>query len=364
MDTLLHILTGTERGGCETDSICLLKKMPANHHHLLVLGVPGEMDGEFRVAGATMEYHNVLRERSHRIIAIVEQSVAETRPRGIVIWHGMVALPEILRALRDFSGEILVHGGNPAHTMPRWVDWWYFLREKALGRRANATYICCSRYVADSFSESLYLRRFPRLAVFNGVQDLTTNPHAPREIAPGDSFTIGMVARLDTIKDHPTLLRAFAILLGDLPNARLELAGDGESRNSLKSLAAELGIRNEVRFLGMVSNVYKTMSHWDAFVYATTDREGLGNALAEAMMLGLPCVVTEAGPMLEMAGTPPSVYLVPQADPAELAIAIRKMITELALRRIYSDAAKARSSSQFTGESFARGYGTCLGMVE
>ena len=57
-----------------------------------------------------------------------------------------------------------------------------------------------------------------------------------------------------------------------------------------------------VRFLGEVGDVYGQMARWDLFAYATTANEGLGNAVAEAMMFGLPCVVTDVGPMREFAG--------------------------------------------------------------
>jgi glycosyltransferase involved in cell wall biosynthesis len=165
-----------------------------------------------------------------------------------------------------------------------------------------------------------------------------------------------MTARLDGIKDHPNLLRAFSILLETQPLATLELLGDGELRAELETLAVNLGIRERVKFRGMVTDVYAEMAHWDLFAYSTTDREGLGNALIEAMMLGLPCVVTEAGPMRELVGDPPAVLLTAPDDPAAFASAIRNLIRSLPSRTALARAAKMRALSEYGCEKFARRY--------
>jgi glycosyltransferase involved in cell wall biosynthesis len=353
---LLHILLGTERGGCETNAMCFVTETPDLAHQLLVLGKLGPMSADFAASCASVHHAEVLRSGSGRIVRAVEEAVRHGEPSGVIVWHGMVCLPEILHALRDFKGRILVHGGNPAHSMPWWVDWRYLLREKWLGRRADATYVCCSRHVADSFLHSRYLRRFPRAVVPNGVKEPTVPPQVPREIAPGDPAVIGMVARLDSIKDHPTLLRAFTLLQREWPTLTLELAGDGDRRSELETLARELGIGDHVRFLGSIDDVFAAMARWDLFVYATTEREGLGNALAEAMRLGMPCVVTNVGPMREVAGDPATVQLVQDANPAMLAGAIKQLLSSADQRRSLGSMASTRASSEFSGGTFARRY--------
>ncbi len=128
-------------------------------------------------------------------------------------------------------------------------------------------------------------------------------PHEPRTYDPSVPFVIGMTARLSRIKDHATLLRAFALVAKQFPNVRLELAGDGTLRPSLESLCQELQVGDRTTFLGDIRDVYGAMSGWDLFAYATTEREGLGNAVSEAMAFGLPCIVTDVGPMKEFAVT-------------------------------------------------------------
>ncbi len=140
-------------------------------------------------------------------------------------------------------------------------------------------------------------------------------------------------------------------MLKEWPAARLELAGDGDRREELEQLAGDLGIARAVRFLGMVSDVYAVMQHWDIFAYATTDREGLGNALAEAMMLGLPCIVTDGGPMREVGAT--AARFVPPADDAAMAEEIVAAAGNRTLRQSLSCAAQTRAQTGFSPSVFS-----------
>lgn len=358
---LLHILAGTSRGGCEGNAMCLIRESPSIRHRLLVLGEPGEMSPEFAAVVSGIHHAGALEGGMRRLVRVIEEFLAKHETDGVIAWHGMVALPEILHALRDFRGRVLVHGGNPV-SQSGLVDAWYWMRGKWLGRRADATYVCCSRHVADSFEASRYLRRFTRTVVPNGVAEPTVSARAPRPIAAGEPFTVGMVARLDHIKDHPTLLRAFARIVETWPSARLELAGDGERRNELEHLVRELRIGEQVRFLGTVADPYAVMRDWDLFAYTTTWREGLGNALIEALRAGLPCVACDAGPVRELLGDHQYGVLIPPGDPGELARAIMDLALDLPRRQSLSARASSGSMERFSAARFALGYRELLGM--
>lgn len=356
MKTLLHILAGMDRGGCEGNAICLVRASPEVSHHTLVLGEVGAMSGEFAKGSVSIRHDGVLGRGRKKVVGAVSRAVEVTKADGVIVWHGMVALPEILHALRDFRGEILVHGGNPAHSMRRSVDLRYLLREKWLGRRANATYVCCSRHVADSFEGSVYLRRFRRVVIPNGTlprESAIINPVSGRT---DGNFILGMTARLDRIKDHATLLRSFATVLNDFPNARLELAGEGELHGELNTLAGNLGISDRVRFLGTVSDVSSVLRNWDLFVYATTDREGFGNALIEAMMFGLPCIATDTGPIREVTGQLSVEHLVPPGDADSLAKRIVILLRDSDARTRLANEGRIRAEGNFSPEVFARAY--------
>lgn len=352
---ILHILTGMARGGCEGNAMCMIRQTPECEHHLLVLGTTGDMSADFASACSRVLYCQPLK-WPWSLSCLVRQHVTTLAPDGVIVWHGMVMLPQILHALRVAGIPVLVHGGNPAHSMPGHVDLRYWMLEKMLGQRAVATYACCSRYVVDSFRGSRYLRRFPAVVVPNGIRPLTVPLHEPEKGMSGHVTTLGMVARLDRIKDHATLLRAFAVALQEHPKLQLELVGDGECRIELEALASDLGISSRTRFLGQVEDPYQVMQTWGMFVYATTACEGLGNALAEAMMLGLPCVATQVGPIGEVAGSPPCVLLVEAGDAHKLAEGISRLISLEPLRHELSQAGRHRARKEFSAEVFAHRY--------
>jgi glycosyltransferase involved in cell wall biosynthesis len=345
-----------DRGGCEGNAICLIEASPELSHHTLVLGEAGAMSGEFAKGSVSIRHDGVLGRGRKKVVGSVSRAVEESKADGVIVWHGMVALPEILHALRDFRGKVLVHGGNPAHSMPRSVDLRHWLREKWLGRRAAATYVCCSQHVADSFKSSLYLRRFRRIVIPNGTRLRPAPAGNPSVDRTEGCFVLGMTARLDRIKDHATLLRSFALVLADFPNARLELAGEGELRRELEELAGELGISGQVRFLGTVPDVAAVHRTWDLFVYTTTDREGFGNALIEAMMSGLPCLATDTGPIREVVGRLEVDPLVPPGEVAVLADRIVSLLRDGETRARLAAAGRKRAEERFSQDVFAKAY--------
>ncbi|MCD1636367.1 glycosyltransferase [Martelella mediterranea] len=98
------------------------------------------------------------------------------------------------------------------------------------------------------------------------------------------------VGRIKAVKNHPLLLRAFAQL--ERPEARLMFVGEGAGRDALLKLAKELGIADRVIFAGFQSDptpFYKTA---DLFVL-TSNYEGFGNVIVEALACGTPVVSTD-----------------------------------------------------------------------
>ena len=357
---LLHILLCAERGGCEVDCLMICQELKEAKQKVLVIGVKGPMSDVFAAAGAEVVHLNLEGGNWFRFIGPLRAQLEKDEPDGVIMWHGMVGLPQILFTLRGRDIPILIHGGNPAYELPLRVDWKFRILRLLLPE-APATYVCCSQFVSDSFEGSIYLRAFPRTVVLNGVQEVDeASIHVPKTIGREDTLTIGMVARLDAIKDHATLLRAFAQVRKKRPAARLELAGDGALRGLLETQARQLGLGKSVRFLGMVSDVYGTMKNWDIFAYATTSKEGMGNALAEAMMLGLPCVASDLAPVREVAGEPPAIVLVPPGDTGRLARALLDLADHPELRVRFGRTARQRALEELSAQTFARHYADLL----
>ncbi|MGA2909817.1 MAG: glycosyltransferase [Terracidiphilus sp.] len=160
--------------------------------------------------------------------------------------------------------------------------------------------------------------------ILNGapLERFLSMPAHPGSAAPKVRF--GIAARLTEAKDHFTLLRAFAIVVTEIPGAELHIAGDGELRSQIDALARELNLTDRVTFHGAVSDTPGFFSELDVFVLSSLT-EGLPVALLEAMAAGLPIVSTRAGGVEEAAIDGQNAYLVAPGDSNGLARAMIRM---------------------------------------
>ena len=133
-----------------------------------------------------------------------------------------------------------------------------------------------------------------------------------------DERLIGLVARIDPLKDHATFLRALAIALNDRQDLRAVCIGDGPAahRRCLLALADDLNLNGRVIWAGACDDMPPA---YNAFDIATSSScsESFSNAIGEAMACGVPCVVTDVGDSALIVGE--TGLTVAPRDPAALA---------------------------------------------
>lgn len=134
---------------------------------------------------------------------------------------------------------------------------------------------------------------------------------------PADRPIIGVAARLETVKGVDVALAAMARLPGD---ALLAVAGQGSQRAALEAQAAELGLGDRLRFLGLVEDMAGFYQALDLLCLPSRN-EGLPLAILEAQACGVPVVAARVGGV-PAALCPESGRLVPAEDPAALAAAL------------------------------------------
>lgn len=137
------------------------------------------------------------------------------------------------------------------------------------------------------------------------------------------------VSRLHPKKGQMDLLEAFAGL--GRTDWTLALAGDGEMRGPLQARAQALGIADRVRFLGTVTDLRPLLATAGVFAFPSY-WEGFPNALAEAMLAGIPCVSYDCptGPA-ELIRHGDNGLLVPVGDVAGLRSALAQLLDDPAL---------------------------------
>ena len=149
-----------------------------------------------------------------------------------------------------------------------------------------------------------------------------SHPGVPDE---GDSILV--LSRLDPRKGIDKAIRAFAEL--DRPDATLLIAGTGRLESSLKELATELGVREDVEFLGFVPDeeLPELYSSVDLFVLPS-EYEGFGIVFMEAMACGTPVVGTDVGGIPTAVADGETGYLVPRDGVDELADRMVYLLSE------------------------------------
>lgn len=129
----------------------------------------------------------------------------------------------------------------------------------------------------------------------------------------------------ETHKDTTTLIRAFGMLAHRLPNATLQILGDGPDRQKLERVAHECGVTNRVQFSGWVNDVTPSVRVADVFVLSTKS-EGFGRVNVMAAALGLPVIASDVAGCRASVANGSNGVLVPPGDPKALAEAMLRSV--------------------------------------
>jgi glycosyltransferase involved in cell wall biosynthesis len=168
---------------------------------------------------------------------------------------------------------------------------------------------------------------------------------------PTQPLRLVTIAHLQPRKHHATVLRALAALPADWRPSYLVI-GDGEERESLERLAAELGIAEDVEFRGQLENrrALSELADCDVFVMPGV-QEPFGVAFVEAMAAGLPAIggLGEGGPE-DIAASGDGMLLVTPGDVGELAALLTRLDGDRAELTRLGRAARETVAANFTWE--------------
>lgn len=142
---------------------------------------------------------------------------------------------------------------------------------------------------------------------------------------PEDAPLVAIVARLVPIKNHDVFLRAAALVSEQLPNARFLIVGDGPERARLEALAEQMGLREQILFLGFRDDLPRIYADCDATALSSNN-EGMPVALIESLAAATPAVATDVGETRAVISDGKSGFVVPPSDPGALAGALLELL--------------------------------------
>jgi glycosyltransferase involved in cell wall biosynthesis len=141
-----------------------------------------------------------------------------------------------------------------------------------------------------------------------------------------DTILIGLIGRLDPMKDHPTFLKAAALLCKEREDVHFVCVGTGSQKygQEIYQLVKELGITEKVIWAGGRADMSAIYNALDITCSSSSYGEGFSNIIGEAMACGVPCVVTDVGDSAWIIGD--TGIVVPPSNPEALKTGITSLI--------------------------------------
>jgi glycosyltransferase involved in cell wall biosynthesis len=201
-----------------------------------------------------------------------------------------------------------------------------------LDRLADAVNACC-RFSGRALSEVDGFAGSRVEVIENGIDldrygpaDDPAEAKARLGLDPDRRYVIH-VARHHPVKDQATLLRGFAAVADEFPDADLLMLGDGPLRGELEKLADGLGVADRVRFVGVRADVPGWLRAADVFALSSVS-EAASLTLMEAMATGLPVAATDVGGTPEIVRHEREGLLFPRGDVGGCAGALRRVLAD------------------------------------
>jgi glycosyltransferase involved in cell wall biosynthesis len=162
-----------------------------------------------------------------------------------------------------------------------------------------------------------------------------------------DTRVLGTIARLDSIKNHSMMLEAFSMVLKEHPDTVLIIVGDGEERKNIENKIRQLNIKDQVIIPGYEPQPQHYLALMDIFLLSSLS-EGTSMTLLEAMSLGKPCVVTDAGGNKEIISDHYNGLVTPNNDAVMFALSIKELLHNSETLEHYGNNAKNRFTELFS----------------
>ena len=293
-------------------------------------------------------------------------------------WSHAATVWSLARLCWRLRPDVLVAHGFPEHLLGRWAG-----LAAGVPHLVHVEHNARERYTAWRLAQARWLaRRTDRivgvsedvrsilvdlgmpagktLAIPNGIA-LQRFAQADRVPFEGREVGIVMAARFAKQKDHATLLRALQLLRAEGLTPALLLAGTGGNRHErmARSLCAELGLDDQVQFLGHVGDLPGLLMRHRVAVLSS-HYEGFGLALAEGMAAGCATIGTDVAGIRTLIRDGVDGLLVPHEDPALLAQALRRLLLDVPFARGLARAGRIRATSDFGRETMLARYGQLI----
>jgi len=361
---ILFIANHLNVGGISSYLYTLAGGLKENGHNVYVASNGGELLGKFTEAG--IKHISVplktKKEISPKIILCFFKLRKVIRQYNIDLVHTNSRTTQVLGSLLSrYSARPHVftcHGFFKPKLSRRFFPCW------------GDGLIAISRQVKEHLISDFNLDEDKITVINNGIDvqnfgDFSSRQTLRKDLGIGDLLLIGIVARLSDVKGHTYLLQSMRIVIKNFPSVKLLIAGEGKMKDALVKETDDLGLKNNVLFLPQVGGTENVLAAMDIFVMPSL-QEGLGLALMEAMAQGLAVIGSAVGGIKTLIKDGYDGLLVEPANPAALAGALVRLLSDERLRNNLGANARKFIADNFSKEKMVdateKVYKKCLGV--
>ena len=351
---VIHLISGGDSGGAKTHVLSLLQNLNKTITAQLVCFRDGPFAEEARSMGiptVIMGGNNIPRLR-RKLTDYIKAGGYE-----VIHCHGSRAnmVGSLLRSSTGLPVVSTVHSDYKLDYMGRPLSRLTFGTINAWALR----HLDYRIGVSDAMVDLLISRGFAPdrfYAIYNGIDFTPAPPQGDRlDYLRGlgadvdeDSVVVGIAARLNPVKDMSTLVRGFAAGYQKCKRLRLVIAGDGEERDKLASLAKELGVERQVTFAGWISGGMDRFYSALDINALTSLSETFPYALTEGARFHLATVATAVGGIPYLIDTDVNGFLFQPGDWAALGEHLAALGNDDRLRRQMGEKLYEKASTQFS----------------
>ncbi len=350
MNKILHIIDTTGPGGAETVFIELLSNLPADQYQpVVVIRGKGWVYEELcrrgfspRILDAKGSFNWRYLKKLMRLIRDENIDLIQSHLLGSNVYSAIAGLLTHTPVVATFHGQVDIG-----------------LNERLKGLKFAALNLGAKAIVAvsDNLRKDIISRTPLRVSkttvVYNGIdvhafQRPRSDDLRRRFGWCDDDIIIGSLGNVRTAKGYDILLRAAALLKARSERYRFVIAGQGKTGlyDDLMVLREELGVEDTVQFLGFNDDPAGFLSNLDLFLLSSTT-EGFSIATIQAMVSGLPVIVTRSGGPQEIVTHGVDGWMVAPGDADAIAEAVDKLSQDEALRVKLSKQGKSRAMESF-----------------
>lgn len=318
---IAFLLSSLKFGGAERAALNLAQALNARGYAIDILLMSYE--GEF-LEEACRQFNvvDLACARTWKLPLRLRRYLAVQRPSALVSSFWKLNLAACLARLAAPGTKLALWEHSPPSQSRNSPPWFYFPTASLLYRLATRV-IAVSEAVAADVRRNTFGLGGRIVTIYNAIP-----APAALQMPNGRGRRIIWVGRFDAPKNPGLVIEAFA-LLPPGQGWSLEMIGGGSMQDQLEAQARSSGLHDAIRFSGFCTDVYARMANADILVLSS-DREGLGNVLIEALQAGLSIVSTDCGDgVREVLQNGRYGTIVPRGDPAAMADAIEQVSAQL-----------------------------------